>query len=1443
MKSVVLCMLLACPTLAFAQVNAPTTSVFTRADGLSTTANAPPVTTDGDTGFTDPVSVDDAASRRTISEIPGESIDPRTGSLSLTMTDLVVPGNGGMDLVISRTRRGTFFRSLGATQAADYSYQEGMADWRLDVPFIQVAALGGWDYTVFSNGGVCGYPYPPDTYQPNSDADYYQQNFRGVAIVGIPGTGPKELLLRNLEPDGYLNSKYATPDRWLADCGGSQYSTIPEHPFISQFVVHAPNGSTYYFDEPTHGNNLMGDGIFTFGYLEYMRVFVSKIVDRNGNWTRYEYDNSKFSANVQQHPEMRDFAYVKRISTSDLREVTFEWETNPFCMFPQRTTPQLGCAPEVSSDYFDGSGFNGAPFQRLKSFTSSGRTWQYKYNDTAAAPDTARYLKQVVLPNGQSWNYDVTAGQGTTWNPCSYPYTMQVSDYQVGFPDGGIVNYTMSWRWFFRQNFQENGGPVFDLSHAFSCWPVSAVQKRTVNNLVNATPMVTQWCYDPVPKKTRDGNYVLWTYMLAPGHTEVFKFVRELTNGDRWQEGALVESQIRAPMAACPASIGDPGSGYLRKTTYDYVAGPRISNPTLAGHPEIIVHPEIPAYPWSISTPRALSRRVIDQPDTGTFELAMSNFDQYFMPKSMSEKSADGTTRLWVSSYDQRVSRNATTGEVKLLLGLVSSHCLVAKETDTACPKSLTSQITQGDVSSFDTAGNMTSTTSYGKTKGFAYYPTGDVHTTTDERFNTTTYGSDYMRGIPRTVTLPGGDGAQVSAEINDTGTIKSVTNARSNRTAYEYDVRDRLQTVTPPIGFATAIGWSGDGRTKTLTRGSSQSVEKFDGFGRLVEEDTTDTGGNQTVIKARQYDTSGHLVFESYPSATADAANSNGFHYDYDALGRRYKTTRTVDQAYTQTTFGTARAKETQVVRDFNGATTTSVSRSFGAPNYEQLLSISTPVTGNDAAGNPTPATVLTSFQRDLLGFATTVTQGAVTRRYALDDKRLLTLEYVPELGTPVGGYTTQSASSVTPLTGNYNVSYCRDDAGHLLGKAIGYVCSLNGSGSGSLSMASTQTPSASCTTPSGAASLDSASPGCGMPPQVYTTSYDARDRLSTVTYTDGVTPNISPIVYTATDKVKTLTKGGVAIEMDYDSAENLSYEIFKLDGYKFRLRYAYDDLNHLKSIQYPSGKSYQLSPDAFGRPHGLTGTVSSASYYPTGMTQSIQYVNGEVTSITPTPQNFVETIITQGPHGSAVSLDYGYDNNGNPQTIVDGLRPNDTMTVAYDQLNRQIKTQYPNGFPGVSYRRGYDQTGNVLFDQTPEKAVTMGYDASANRLLNIANAGATQALSYDGYGNMVADGVRALTFDSARDLRSSQAPAQKTFAYDGRDRLVSRIDAQGTRYFVYSGEKLMMEYAPTENKYTEYLYFRGQLAGSRVVTLASQVDSDGDGVKDVDEFHGLGW
>jgi len=1384
----------------------------------------------------DPVAADSKADRHAFTEIPGERIDPRSGELTLTATDLVVPGPAGMDIVVSRTRRSTFFAGVQQTLRQEHSFQEPLADWRLDIPYIQTSTTGvfiGFDdqtgkldrvvldtANAYEGGnvgvrGACVYPEPPYWGQTSNILDVDRYWFRGARILGLPGTPSLELTRINAKAPLDTTIVYGGPDNWIGRCEAN-----PRDGSMSRFVVSAPDGRKYYFDEPTFGNSTFGNplGATTYGY---MRTYVSRIEDRNGNSIAYEYDNcikgadnvcqvyewDQYDSDVQ-HYFRRDYAYVSKITSSDQREVDFTWERNPFC-----GRLDVATCPTVITDDNDalkGTANNGAPLFRLAKFTHAGRTWQFKYSDEAAGADKSRYLEEVDLPNGQFWKYSFSSGINSLSEPsasgCGQSDSFPMIQYQVRYPEGAAVSYTMQPHWFMRRN-KFDGSATHD-----SCWLVSAVALRSVVDGMGATadvPANSRWCYSSASRSPYDDHFRVWTHVLTPTKYELFEFQREVdpTNSPNKAalEGRMLSSYVfdsnpngtENGFPKCPASLNldptDPPTGYLRKTTYDYDQPDSPFYKSNAGYPFYSGsdNTDIEIYSPAVAMGTPITSTIVEQPDVGgsaKYTTRLSGFVNVWYPKHREETVRGGslgaaTSRYWLTTYSVQ-SQTAPGSTMAGVFGLVLQHCLVASSTSTDCPTDSTGKVVQGTVSSYDSStANLSTVTDYGKGKTYTYFPVGnlaagDVQQVTDERQNTTTY-SNYALGIPQTISLPGGDQAQISQEVNSTGTVKSVTNARNNKTSFEYDERNRLKSVTPPIGDATTITWAAESdsnanQTKTIVTGVNKTVKHYDGFGRLVETDVSDTGAHkETITKTSRYDSIGRLVFESYPNSV------NGLKYTYDALDRRWKTTRTADDKVTYTEFS---SPETQTTYDYNLHSTVSTYKSYGAPSFEQLTDASTSYTSLTSTGSSSPATAETSYERDKLGFATSVTQGAIARTYALDAKRKLTEEYLPEIGAA------KNASG-------FNVGYCRDDGGNLLSKWVAI------------------TDDFSCDSPP-------ASP-------VFTNSYDERNRLTGVAFGDSVnTPDVSVIEYTPTNKVKRIVKGTVEIDMDYDAAENLTYEIYNIDGYKFRLYYTYDSLDHLSSIQYPSGKTLQVSADAFGRTRAITDTLTSVDYHPIGLPKTITYANGEVTSIAPTVQNYVDTIITMGAGNTAVSLAYGYDDNGNATSIVDGLRPGDGMFLGYDELNRQISTQYtPNYQPGTIYYRGYDGIGNVTFHQTPEKTLFMNYDTTNNRLQSVSGD-ATLTLSYDGLGNVSSDGQRALTFDKSGNLQSSQAPVIKSFIYDGRDRIIEESTAQGRKYYVYSGEKLMFDFTPDANTYTEYVYLMRQLVGSRVVTNASSAD-----------------
>lgn len=89
---------------------------------------------------------------------------------------------------------------------------------------------------------------------------------------------------------------------------------------------------------------------------------------------------------------------------------------------------------------------------------------------------------------------------------------------------------------------------------------------------------------------------------------------------------------------------------------------------------------------------------------------------------------------------------------------------------------------------------------------------------------------------------------------------------------------------------------------------------------------------------------------------------------------------------------------------------------------------------------------------------------------------------------------------------------------------------------------------------------------------------------------------------------------------------------------------------------------------------------------------------------------------------------------------------------------------------------------------------------------------------------------------FDSV--MNAVSVPVSRNFVYDGRNRMIREDGPSGTTYHLYSGDRLVFQYQPAQNRYVEYFYLGRILVGSRGVNDADKGDSDGDGVPDAAQF-----
>ncbi|WP_165909505.1 RHS repeat-associated core domain-containing protein [Shinella sp. JR1-6] len=181
----------------------------------------------------------------------------------------------------------------------------------------------------------------------------------------------------------------------------------------------------------------------------------------------------------------------------------------------------------------------------------------------------------------------------------------------------------------------------------------------------------------------------------------------------------------------------------------------------------------------------------------------------------------------------------------------------------------------------------------------------------------------------------------------------------------------------------------------------------------------------------------------------------------------------------------------------------------------------------------------------------------------------------------------------------------------------------------------------------------------------------------------------------------------------------------------------------------------------------HLLTvpGYITGATYRGDGQTLSISYDNGVTTTFLYSQQRrWLNRMATT--QGATVLMEnqYGRDLLGRITTIT-GATASDSWTYAYDDLGRLV-TADNAGDNTLDETFTYAPNGNLL-SRTRVSGAYVYPDGTAVRPHAATQIGA-KTLSYDGNGNLLSDGTRALTWDRSNLLGSvAQSGSTVSFSY----------------------------------------------------------------------------
>lgn len=291
-------------------------------------------------------------------DLLGDGIDPHTGSISFSTTDVSIPGNFSLPVAITRKL------SPGNHYKRSVSVEFG--DWQIEVPRLHVVTRTGFDWTGNRCSNTFDQSFPAHQFRFTS---WYRHQYTNGLKMEIPGQGSKDVLhLSNSSSSSSLfpsNAEMTTVDGWYLTCASANQG--------QGFIGHSPDGSKYRFDRfMTVQADPLGSHFKSTVVMARTRSILAatQVTDVNGNTVNYDYDT---------------LGRLTAIHSSDNRRINLTYSGSSKII-------QSVTANPTSSD---------------------ARTWTYGYQqkvvnehpiNTGPIPNS---LVSVTQPDGKSWSYDM----------------------------------------------------------------------------------------------------------------------------------------------------------------------------------------------------------------------------------------------------------------------------------------------------------------------------------------------------------------------------------------------------------------------------------------------------------------------------------------------------------------------------------------------------------------------------------------------------------------------------------------------------------------------------------------------------------------------------------------------------------------------------------------------------------------------------------------------------------------------------------------------------------------------------------------------------------------------------------------------------------------------------------------------------------------------------
>ena len=336
-------------------------------------------------------------------------------------------------------------------------------------------------------------------------------------------------------------------------------------------------------------------------------------------------------------------------------------------------------------------------------------------------------------------------------------------------------------------------------------------------------------------------------------------------------------------------------------------------------------------------------------------------------------------------------------------------------------------------------------------------------------------------------------------------------------------------------------------------------------------------------------------------------------------------------------------------------------------------------------------------------------------------------------------------------------------------------------------------------------------------------TFTYDVANQLKTITYSDGVTPNVSGITYDNNGQRTGMTDGTGSSTWVWDSLHRMtSYT----NGNGAQLQYAYNLRNLPTTITYPGSLNVTRGYDDAGRFTSVQDWLNNTTtfgYDPNSSltTETLPAGTGVIDTFTFDAANRL-TAIADVKGGIATLFSAAYTRDGANQLMSDSSAPSTTGSYKYTALN-QVCYAGSSGSTGCSAPPlgatpyAYDAADNLTqmgsTQQAFNNADQLCWTALTTGSCVSPPAGAT-TYSYDSRGNRTritapVAGATTLSYDQANRLTAYGPSA--SYAYNGDGLRMSKAVAGTTSQFLWDTASALP--LPLKDGSTGYLYGPGGL------------------------------